>query len=336
MSARLSLALETGGLDLPDAGSLCVLHPRAGTDLTPLPMARVRIVQPVRPDHDHFRDMGYDCAATAGPGHAAVLVCLPRSKMLARDLVARACRLTDGPVIVDGAKTDGIDSLLRACRARVQIAGPLAKAHGKVFWFAADSAAFADWLAPERQQVDGFVTAPGVFSADGIDPASRLLAETLPAALGRHVVDLGAGWGYLSAQLLQRATGLDRLDLVEADDIALDCARANVDDSRARFHWADATTWTPEARADAVVMNPPFHTGRAADPALGRAFIAAAARMLTPAGGLWLVANRHLPYESALSDLFAKVAETAGDGRFKVLHAIRPVRGRPTPSRTRR
>jgi 16S rRNA (guanine1207-N2)-methyltransferase len=79
---------------------------------------------------------------------------------------------------------------------------------------------------------------------------------------------------------------------------------------------------------DAVVMNPPFHTGRAADPDIGRGFIASAAKLLTPRGQLWMVANRHLPYEATLSERFAKVSEVAGDGRFKVLQAERPARKR--------
>ena len=71
-------------------------------------------------------------------------------------------------------------------------------------------------------------------------------------------------------------------------------------------------------------MNPPFHAGRRADPEIGRAFIAAAARMLKPAGTLWLVANRHLPYEISLKDRFRDVAEIAGTSKFKVLQAVRP------------
>jgi len=73
-------------------------------------------------------------------------------------------------------------------------------------------------------------------------------------------------------------------------------------------------------------MNPPFHAGRAADPALGRAFIAAAARMLAPSGQLWMVANRHLPYEATLRETFRNVADAGGDGAFKVFHATRPLR----------
>ena len=64
---------------------------------------------------------------------------------------------------------------------------------------------------------------------------------------------------------------------------------------------------------------------RAADPSLGRAFIAAAARLLAPQGGLWLVANRHLPYEAALAEAFGEVQEIAGDASFKVIEARRPI-----------
>jgi 16S rRNA (guanine1207-N2)-methyltransferase len=91
------------------------------------------------------------------------------------------------------------------------------------------------------------------------------------------------------------------------------------------FHWADATRFIPDRRVEAVVMNPPFHSGRTGDPSLGAAFIKAAAGMLTLSGTLWMVANRHLPYEAVLSATFREVAEVGGDGRFKVIRAERPV-----------
>jgi len=73
-------------------------------------------------------------------------------------------------------------------------------------------------------------------------------------------------------------------------------------------------------------MNPPFHVGRTADPSLGRAFIASAAKMLAGHGKLWMVANRHLPYEQALSDAFRNVDKIAQNNAFKVFHATRPLR----------
>lgn len=99
-------------------------------------------------------------------------------------------------------------------------------------------------------------------------------------------------------------------------------------DARAAFHWADALNWAAPGPVDAVVMNPPFHIGRSSDPGLGRAFIRAAARMLSPRGQLFMVANRHLPYEGDLSATFADVREIGGDNRFKIVQAARPARTR--------
>ena len=162
---------------------------------------------------------------------------------------------------------------------------------------------------------------PGVFSADGADPGSVLLADAVPAVLSGRVADLGAGWGYLSARVLERCRDVSEIHLVEAQASALDCARANVADPRARFHWADATAFRPEAPMDAVIMNPPFHSGRAAEPELGRRFIAAAAGMLRPGGHLWMVANRHLPYEAPLRAAFARVEEIGSDPGYKLFQA---------------
>jgi len=329
LDTRLRLALEAGHVALPDAGRIAVFAPREGTDLSALEAGRVHVITTLRPDHDHFAARGYACVTAPEGRYAAALVCLPRAKDLARATVAAAADATDGPVIVDGDKTDGIESMLRALRAhpRAQPAEPLSKAHGKIFALA-PGARLDEWRAAGPHAIEGgLMTAPGSFSADGIDPGSRYLADTLPAKLGSRVIDLGGGWGYLAVRALAR-DGIERLDLVEAELTALDCARQNVTDPRAHLHWADATRWQPDTRADTVITNPPFHMGRAADPGLGRAFIAAAAGMLRPAGALWLVANRHLPYETTLAQHFNRVEEAAGDTRFKILHASHPSRQR--------
>lgn len=326
---RLTLAFQAG-LDLPEAARIAVFAPRIDTDLSPLPQALCHVITGFKPDYDYFAGLGYACNTAPEGRYGAALICLPRAKDAARDLIAQACAVTDGPVIVDGQKTDGIESALKACRKRLDggVSAPMIKAHGKLFWFPA-SDAMADWaFGPPGEIEGGYVTAPGVFSADGVDPGSHLLIDTLPDKLGAHVIDLGAGWGYLSANVLGARDYITVLDAVEANHAALDCARQNVADARARLHWDDALRWTPEALADTVIMNPPFHTGRDADPKLGRAFMAAAAAMLKPAGQLWMVANRHLPYEPTLVELFTESREVAGDSRFKVLHARRPKRAK--------
>ncbi len=318
MSSRLDLALNSG---LTLSQPLTVLAPTPDHDLSDLPR-EAQVVQPFKPFHDHFATQGFVATPNSDAPCQDAVVFLPRAKALARALIHQACSRASGVIVVDGAKTDGVDSLLKDIRKRVAIEGPISKAHGKIFWFQSDADAFADWAAPENQMVDGFHTAPGMFSADGIDPASALLLKSLPTKHGTRIADLGAGWGFLSAMLIDDT--LRSLHLVEADHTALTCARANVTDPRAQFHWADATKWSAPEPLDMVIMNPPFHTSRSADPTLGQGFIASAARNLTRNGQLWMVANRHLPYEATLAEAFARVDEVAGDNRFKVFHASRP------------
>ncbi len=326
--SRLTQALADGLVSLPD-GPICVFGAPAGFDLSSLPKARVTIAQRMKAENDAWAARGY--ATSPGlPDHAALsIVVLPRSKSLARAILADLSRRTSGPVVVDGQKTDGIDSLFRDLRKRTHVSEALSLAHGKLFVIA-PGADLSDWVAGPVKGPEGFITAPGVFSEGKIDAASRLLAENLPPLAGR-VADFGAGWGYLSRAIL--ASGdVTSLDLVEADHAALECARLNITDPRAAFLWADATRHAPEVPYDAIVMNPPFHQGRAAEPALGQAFIRAAASALAPRGQLMLVANRHLPYEPLLGELFRDVSEIPGSTGFKLLSAHAP----KVPPRQRR
>jgi len=327
---RLALALDHG-LALPE-GPVGLFHPGL-TDALPLPADRLRAITPLAPVRDRLAAQGVAAGPDDPPAGslAAAIVCLPRQRDEGRDLIARAAAATTGPVVVDGQKTDGIDPVLRALRERVALSEPLAKGHGNIAWFA--SAPLDDWRAGPLTVAgpDGarYVTRVGLFSSDGIDPGSALLAGALPSGATGLAVDLGAGWGYLAAQWLARAPGLTALHLIEADARALDCARLNVTDPRAHFHWADATRPPADLRADHVITNPPFHQGRAADPGLGAAFIAAAAGLLRPSGTLWLVANRHLPYEAPLRAAFREVDEIDGSAGvaspgFKLFRATRP------------
>ncbi len=325
-SARLEMALENGAFVLPPEGDVAVLGPQAGDDLTALPKARVVVLTGFKPDYDHFQRLGYRMETAAA---TAAVVCLPRAKAEALALIAQGFSLVPpgAPVLVDGQKTDGPEAVLKLARAAGIAHGEvISKAHGKAYVLTAGPAP-AGWAAEPRQVEGGFVTRPGVFSADGPDRGSVLLAAALPDKIKGHVADLGAGWGYLARAILAH-DGVKSLDLVEADREALACARENITDPRAVFHWADAPSFKPARPWDVVVMNPPFHTSRAADPELGAGFIRAAHRGLLPSGSLWLVANRHLPYDRILTPLFRSVEEIGGDAVFRLIRAAYPIRAR--------
>ncbi|SEN26032.1 16S rRNA m(2)G 1207 methyltransferase [Pseudorhodobacter antarcticus] len=331
-SDRLTFALRENSLSLPDAGDILVLRPAGSDNLSALPKARLTVVQGMRPDYDAFARLGYNVLPDLPQNHrfAAALVCVPRAKAQARALLADAASAVGpkGLIIVDGQKTDGIDSLLRDLRQRFTLSDTVAKAHGKLATFQPGDDLMVDWRAKPLQLDGGFQTLPGVFSADGPDAGSALLASHFPEKLGNRIIDLGAGWGYLAHAALQNAA-VKEVHLVEAEASALTCARAAITDPRAQFHWADATSFKLDRGVDTVICNPPFHTARDPDPALGEAFIRAAARLLAPHGTLWLVSNRHLPYARTIATLFREVEELGTDPRFRITRAARPHRAIP-------
>lgn len=336
MSSRLDLAFPDGA-----EGTVLLIGADAQTDLAPFDRARTRIVQRQAADHAALAGRGWTVATRpdGAPADTAV-VFLPRARDQARAWLAEAAAnlAPGGRIWVDGQKIDGIDAMLKELRGLTGVDSVESKAHGKIFRLPGP----ADWVpqswaARDLTAAPGFTTRAGVFSADGIDPGSALLAAHLPERMPTRVVDLGAGWGWLSAQILARP-GVEVLHLVESDATALDCARLNITDPRARFHWADATAFSLPEPVNGVVMNPPFHAGtRSGDARIGAGFIAAAARLLTGAGRLWMVANRHLPYEPVLARHFAEVQEIGGDTRFKIITATGAGRVQPAaPARSRR
>lgn len=329
-SARFDMALR-GDASLQGAAAIVVFGPQAEDDLSALPRDAVTVVSGFKPDYDHFARQGFAMVADGADAPLAdlAIVCLPRSKPAARDMLAQAAgRLrAGGRLMLDGQKTDGIVAVLKELSdLGADLGEVISKAHGKLAVFA-PPARLTAWSGAPQEIEGGFITHAGVFSADGPDRASQLLAEILPAKLPARVADFGAGWGYLSRAILAR-DGVKTLDLIEADAAALACARQNIADPRASFHWADVADVRPTLPWEAVVMNPPFHTTRSANPALGLAFLTAAHARLAGHGQLWVVANRQLPYPTALKGMFRDVEEFGRDPTFRLIRAAFPIRAR--------
>lgn len=340
-AARLLLPLDAGLLALP-AGEVLFLNARPSPALGTL-APRLRAEQGHRGLHDALAAGGIAVAPEVPGCFPAALLLIDRDRARSLGLLARALEMTrpGAPVLVSGLRTDGIGTLLARARACLPVGGVLPKAHGKVFWFRRPEVLPPEagaWAAAAalRPNAEGMLAAPGMFSHGRADPGSRLLAGVARGLAGR-VAELGAGWGWLAHRLLADNPGIAELALLEADHAALAAARANVTDPRARFRWADATR--PETLGgpfDVVVTNPPHHAGgRASDPALGQAFLAAAARILAPDGRLLAVANRQLPYEAALGRLFAETRPLGEAGPYKLLEARRPLRAAAPRSRLR-
>ncbi len=257
--------------------------------------------------------------ATSPRGRStAALVCLPRSKAEARAPDRRGLRRGRARRAGDRRRAEDrwrstpcIATCAPASHHRDRC--PRRMARSSPF---PPAPAFEDWARASRVTADGFVTLPGVFSADGPDRGSALLAAALPAKLPGRIVDLGAGWGYLARAILARegvqaarpGRGRGRRAGLCARATSPIRARASTGPMRPRFA-ARRACWMPWS------CNPPFHIGRAADPALGAAFIrAAAAHARTRAASSGWSPTVTCPMTPSCPRRFREVEEIGGDG----------------------
>lgn len=316
---------DTALLALPDMpGRVLMLNAQ------PLPSSALRDIavceQGFRPEFLALESAGYQVAPQVDEhGFDSAIVLLHRSRQVNEALIARAHNAVreGGAVVVAGPVKSSIKALRKWVGARAEIAHNVAKHHAVAFRFLRQGGVWP--LLNVQQQAGDYSTFAGTFSADRLDKGSILLARHFGAHIGGHVADFGAGWGFLSAELLKVAPDVESIALYEADQTALICARENLKPwaNKAQFHWLDVTRETPLVFYDHIIMNPPFHTDRAADTGLGQAFINAAARALKPGGSLLMVANRNLPYEAVLNAAFKRHERLADEQGFKLIRAVR-------------
>jgi len=266
-----------------------------------------------------------------------ILILPPRQRDEARALYARAMSLLKpgGIVIASASNNEGARSLEDDLEKLTGSINTLSKNKCRVFWSIPIAQQLNQDLQSQWAELDAirpilkgkYLSRPGVFAWDRIDIASELLAGHFPTDLSGVAADLGGGFGYLSDELLQKCSGVTTLHVYEAEHRALQLSQMNLAKHEARvainYHWHDVTSGLLH-KYDTIVSNPPFHTHSRTDrPDIGRRFITVAAQSLNPGGKLFIVANRHLPYEEVLVEGFDSVKVLAEQQGFKVIAAIK-------------
>lgn len=339
----LLLPSETGDLELPAGARVLFLRARAGKALSSLKAVDLLCEQSFAPDRDALQKAGLVVEAETGAGEFDAVLVLPgRQRQEARAQLARAVsKAAEGGVVVACApNTEGAKTLEKDLQDLLGSAENLTKNKCRVVWQKVrrdqlDEALLAEWLALDapRPVLDGSWTSrPGIFAWDRIDPASRLLADLLPDTLKGRGADLGAGFGFLTRAVFEKAPKVTGMDLYEAEKRALDLAEQNLAAFKGKRAmtgiWSDVTKGI-EGPYDFIVSNPPFHqAGKADRTDVGQGFLRTAASGLRPGGTFYLVANRHLPYEKTLQAVFAEVTQLADESGYKVIRAVKAKGGR--------
>ncbi|GHB20120.1 16S rRNA methyltransferase [Pseudovibrio japonicus] len=336
----LLLPFENGSIDFFEEGSAdqkaLFLRARMGFAMNALDKARVVCQQTFASDKDNLERAGFTVTPDASGTYPVVMVLPPRQRDEARALMAQAVKSAGegGIVIASASNTEGAKTAESDLTKLAGNTGKLSKNKCRVFWTEISNDTIDQQLLEEWSQLDAprdilegrFVSRPGVFAWDHIDKASQLLVKTLPDRLPGRGADLGSGFGYLSSEVV-KVSKVKAVDLYEAEKRALDLAEKNLKGKTGEvatdFIWQDVTKGLNRTY-DFVVMNPPFHAGGKQDRAdIGQGFIKAAAKALRPSGHLWMVANRHLPYEATLDKVFASYEIMADQGGYKVIRAIK-------------
>ncbi|MEY9952395.1 class I SAM-dependent methyltransferase [Leifsonia sp. EB34] len=161
------------------------------------------------------------------------------------------------------------------------------------------------------------------FAGATVDIGTRFLLTVLGEAMpeARTAIDLGCGTGVLASALAASRPGL-RVIATDQSAAAVASARAtavaNGVADRVEVVRDDVLASQPDASADLIVLNPPFHIGGAVHTGIAHRMFADAGRVLAPGGELWTVWNSHLGYRSALERAVGPTRQIARNPKFTI------------------
>ncbi len=192
----------------------------------------------------------------------------------------------------------------------------------------------ADWTTRWTARVDERAvevhSLPGTFSDGELDVGTAELIAAMGASVrGPRVLDLCCGCGVIGT-MIARAHPRFEVLLVDAQAAAVASTNATVAHNDLVNATCVASDWYSDVDGtfDAIVCNPPFHSGIATDTSMIDHVIAGARIHLRPQGELWLVANRFLPYTDRLQATFQDVGVVRDTTRFRVYRCRKPRSGR--------
>ena len=160
----------------------------------------------------------------------------------------------------------------------------------------------------------------GVFAGASFDIGTRALlrvADQWPDY--GTAIDLACGSGVLAAVLARRAPAA-RVIASDVSAVAVASAALTAEANGVAVETVhdDGVSQQPDASADLIVLNPPFHVGASVHTGVALRLFADAARVLRPGGQLWTVWNTHLAYAPAIERLVGPTRQVSRTSKFTV------------------
>ncbi|WP_053146503.1 class I SAM-dependent methyltransferase [Pseudomonas sp. Pf153] len=167
------------------------------------------------------------------------------------------------------------------------------------------------------------VSLPGVFSHGRLDRGSALLLEHLDKLPSGHLLDFGCGAGVLGAAVKRRYPHTT-VTLLDVDAFAAASSRLTLaaNGLEAEVLTGDGIDAAPTG-LNAILSNPPFHTGVHTDYQATEDLLRKAARHLKNGGELRLVANSFLKYQPLIEEHLGVCAIKAEGQGFRIYRAKR-------------
>ncbi|WP_085640797.1 MULTISPECIES: class I SAM-dependent methyltransferase [unclassified Pseudomonas] len=265
-------------------------------------------------------------------GFDSAVVFLPKAKDLTDYLLnAVAARLAGREVYLVGEKRGGIEGAAKQLNPFGKPRKLDSARHCQLWQVTVADAPAAKPLESLAQTYElplaegplKVISLPGVFSHGRLDCGSALLLEHLDKLPSGHLLDFGCGAGVLGAAVKRRYPDT-QVTLLDVDAFAAASSRLTL---AANGLEGDVLTGDGIDAAplglNAILTNPPFHTGVHTDYQATENLLRKAAQHLKNGGELRLVANSFLKYQPLIEEHLGACSVRAEGQGFRIYSAKR-------------
>ncbi len=261
-----------------------------------------------------------------------VLLYWPKAKAEAEFLLAMLmAKLGPGTeIVVVGENRSGIKSIEKMFQPYGRINKYDSARRCSFYWGQCQQATqpfhIKDWFKSYPLSINGrtitIKSLPGVFSHGQLDQGTRLLLETIPSQpLSGKVLDFGCGAGVIGCVLKQTYPDID-IELCDINAYALLSTQETLlaNGLEGKVFASDIYSNISD-NYQAIVSNPPFHSGLDTNYTAAETLLGQAPEHLSANGELLIVANSFLKYQPILENAFGHYEVLNKTSKFTIYHS---------------